>query len=90
MAQLDAKHGSLQAIQPPIEPDHLMVVFHRLPVIAQHAQPARQRGIIRGDGATIAHRSQILAGIEAERGGMAEAPGAAPLVCGAMRLAGVF
>src|SRR5262249_38584983 len=67
-----------------------VVIFDLCPVVAQHTQLLGELDIVGRDGATIAKRAQVLAGVETKCSGMGQGTGAAPFVARTMRLAGVF
>src|SRR6266404_8180451 len=91
MLQLDAQEGALNGIQPSVVAFDIVVILARLAMIPQHSRGAGQLVVVRRDGASLAARSQILAGIKTERGGPPHRAGAAPAlvalaeVLGAMR-----
>ena len=67
-----------------------MVILFLLPVLAEHDEAVAQRGIAGGNSAGFAPGAKVLARIEAERPGVADRPGLAALVEGALGLGGIL
>ena len=91
MAQLDAQDRALDAVHAVVEALQDVVVALFLAPVAQHADRSWHVLVVVGDDdAALAVGAEVLAGIEAEAAGHADAAGAAALVLGAVRLAGVL
>ena len=84
--QLDAQEGRLHLVEPRIEAALQVHVFHPAAVVAQHAQPLGQLGIVGGDRAAVAEGAEILGRKETVRAGMAERAGPPSAHLGALRL----
>ena len=90
VAQLDAKHGGLQGIEPRVEADFVMVVLGLHSVDAQPRQRTAELGVVRDHHSAVAEASQVLGRIKAERPDMAEASRRMFVVAGTDRLGRVF
>src|SRR5262245_26964999 len=90
MPELDAQHGRLDAVEPRVRSDAIVMVLGALPVVAQLQQHAVQGGIVGGDGAAVPEGAEILARIEAPRRRDADGADAAALPACAVRLAGIL
>jgi hypothetical protein len=60
-----------------------------LPVVAQHPDPLGQRVVVGDNGAALAQRAEVLAGVEAEAAGPTHRPRAGPCAARASVLGGV-
>src|SRR4051812_45288923 len=78
VAQLDRENCCLQTIEAAVETgDRVKVMRSFLPaVIRESTNRLAQRPVVRGNGAPVAERAEVLAGIEAECRRPPEAPGA--------------
>src|SRR5581483_11361591 len=86
----DALPISLNAVHPRVPSDMRMIIFFRLPVVAEHLDLLRQRRIIGRDASRFAESSKVLSGIIAERRRHTQCSGLLPLVNSPVRLAGVL
>ena len=80
----------LQAVEPRAPPDDLVLVLRDAAVVAQTTDLDRQRRVAADDGAAVAHRAEVLAGVEAERGGVAHVADADAAVVAEVGLRGVL
>ncbi len=90
MRQLDPQHRGLKRVEAPVPRQVLVVVLGPLAIVAHHPHLLGQLPVIRRERAGVAVSSQVLARIEAEGAKRPDGPGAAPLVPGAVGLAGVL
>ena len=90
MRQLGAQHGGLDLVQTRIDARQVVPVLHAAAVVAQLAQRGGQFVVIGGDGAAVAQRAEVLAGVEAEARRVAQAAGAPAHITRAMGLGRVF
>src|ERR1019366_4116367 len=72
MLQLHPQHRSLHGIEAAVPADLFVVIPLAATVIAQTANVRRQFLVISGDATALAIGAQVLGGIKAERGGLAE------------------
>src|SRR6266446_679012 len=86
MAKFDAQNGSLDFVQAVVPARLATEVFRRLAVVAQRSNALGELRGIRNDHARVAVSAQILCGIEAEAGGIAERARSNALVGSADRL----
>ncbi len=77
--ELDRKDGALEAVHARVPADLVVVVAAAHAVLAQHAGALGEVVGIGGDHAGIACGAQVLGGIEAEGGGVAQARRRSPL-----------
>ena len=89
-AQLNSEDGSLDAFHPVVVADHFVIVAAGGAVSAGYAGEAVDGFVVGDDRAAFAVGADILRGIEAEDGGIAETADAPAAVFGAVRLGGVF
>src|SRR4051794_40830219 len=87
MRKLHPQDRRLDRVESTIEALDVMVIAAALPVIPQLTNALDNVGPVADDGPAVAVRTKVLAGIEAERGGVTERANAAALVPGAVRLA---
>ena len=88
--QLLAQEGRLQLVHAGIEARQLVDILPLRPVVAQHAYPTGQRIVVGRHCPGVAQRTQVLARVETEAGGMSQAAAAFSMVGGAVRLCCVF
>ena len=84
--QLGAQEGGLHFVEPRIEAALQVHVLHPAAVVAQHAQPLGQPGIVGRDRAAIAEGAEILGREEAVRAGVTQRAGPPAAHLGALRL----
>ena len=79
--ELDLEDGALEAVHAGVPADLVVVVAAAHAVLAQHAGALGQVVGVGGDHAGVARGAQVLGGIEAEGGGIAEGrrPSARPI-----------
>src|SRR5271165_152249 len=80
VSQLDSEHGCLKRVEPRIETDLVVMVLGLHAVDAKSGDPPRELRMIRRDHAAVAKAPQVLGGIEAERGDVAERPGPGAMI----------
>src|SRR6185295_635133 len=90
MTELDGENRALNPLHAVVEALHDVVVALLLAPVAHHLDLPRVGRVVRRDGPAFAGGAEVLARVEAERGGVADAADAASLVLGGVRLAGVF
>ena len=90
VAQLDPQHRSLDGVQSSVERGELVPVLDTLTVVADGTRAFRQLRGPGDDGAGVAVRAEVLAGIEAEAGGDAKGTGSPAVQHCPMRLGRVF
>jgi len=90
VAQFDSQDCRLHAVQPAVVAGHGVVVLDGRAVVSGGLEPRGQVFVIGDDGSAVAHRSQVLAGVEAEAAGSSHAAGSAAFVTGSMCLGGVL
>jgi hypothetical protein len=74
VAQLHTQHGRLQRVQPAVGPEHHVVVLVGAAAVVRHPAQAVDEGrVVRGDHPRVSVRPQVLAGVEAEAGRVAQA-----------------
>ena len=84
--ELHAEDRALQALHPIIEPLQVVMVLLLGAPVAEHAEDAVVFGGARGHGPALAVGAEVLAGVEAEAGEVAEGADAAALILGAVGL----
>src|SRR3569623_3051927 len=90
VAQLAPENRALDAVHAVIVALQDVMVAPVLPPVAQHAHLFHLLVIVGDDHAAFAVSAEVLAGIEAEAAGDADAAGALPLVFGTVRLARIL
>src|SRR5713101_5398526 len=80
MTKLHEQEPRLDGVEAAVVPFEIVEVLPRLTVVPQHPAAPRQLIVVRGDRAGFAAGPQVLAGIEAERGGVPHRSGPAPAV----------
>src|SRR5438552_11723480 len=90
MSQLDRETCSLNRIHPAIPPDHGVMIFPRLAVVAQHANLIGQFEVICDNGACFAKRAEVFPRIKTEAANFTHRASSSILVFGTVRLGGVF
>ena len=80
----------LQAVEPRAPPDDLVLVLRDAAVVPQSPDLGRQRRVAADHRATVAHRAEVLAGVEAESGGVTHVPDADAVVVAEVGLGGVL
>ena len=90
IAELDAKDGGLDGIESRVEADLVVMVLGLHAMDPQPSQGSAQEWVIGRHHPTIAEAAQVLGGVEAERGGLAEPAGPASLVGRTDRLGGIL
>src|ERR1700688_1566521 len=70
--QLDTQDPGLQGVQSPVVAFHVVVVLSCLSMITNHADLLRQFLVVGRDNSCLAARAQILSGIKAEGGRLAD------------------
>ena len=88
--QLLTQEGRLQLVHAGIEACQLVDILPLRPVVAQHAHPPGQRIVVGRHRAGVAQRTQVLARVETEAGGMSQAAAALPMMGGAVSLCRIF
>ena len=78
--------GGLQRVQAAVEARQVVVVLELRAVVSKHANALGKRVVIGRDGTRVPERAQVLAGIEREAGGVAEAAGPPAAVARTLRL----
>jgi len=89
--QLGGEHYRLQRVETSVAAlaRHVHIAL-TLAVVAEQAAPLGEPSVARYHGAGFAHGPEVLGGIEAEGGGIADAAAGAPPVASAVRLRGVL
>ena len=80
--KFDSEYPSLNRIQPSVITLNFMVIFSRLPVIAQHLYPSGNVLIVSGYRASFPTRTQIFPRIKTERGHAPDGTRSLPPRCG--------
>src|SRR6185295_14138161 len=88
--QLHPEEGGLDLVEAGVRPGFLVHVLGFGSVVAKLAQASGQCIVARDDGAAVAQRAEVLAGVEAEAGGAPEGSGWLSLEARAVRLRGVL
>src|SRR5438445_1371829 len=88
--QLDAQDGALEPLHAVVVADTVMEVAPRLAVVAQRPRQVSDVVAVRGERAALAVGAEVLGGVEAEGGRLAEAAHAPPAVARAVGLAGLL
>ena len=84
--ELHAQHRGLERVEPFVAADRDVLVLAALPEVAEHANRRVELLVVRGHGAGVAVRAEILARIEAEGGDVGERAATPPAVLGSVRL----
>jgi hypothetical protein len=79
VAELDAEHGRLKRVDPRVESDFVVVIFRLHAVDPEPGHLPCQSLVVGGDHPGIAEAAEVLRRVEAEGGGVAEAPRRRPL-----------
>src|SRR5438552_792654 len=90
VTQFDPQKRRLQFIETAVRADRVVFVFASCAVVAQQTQAFGDFGILRGDRAAVAECAEVLSGIEAETGTVAEAADAPAAITRPVRLSGVL
>ena len=80
----------MNSVEPLVPGDRHVLVLPQLTEVAQDPDLRRQLLVVGHDGSRVAVRTEVLAGVEAERGDPPERAAAPPLVLGAVGLRSVF
>ena len=88
--QLQLEHDRLDRVEPSRVALEIMVILPPLPVFAERANRLGEARVARGERAGVAHRSEVLGRIEAERGRKPGGTGAEAVALGPVRLAGIL
>ena len=88
--ELDGEDGALEAVHAGVPADFVVVVAAAHSVLAQHAGALGDFIGVGGDHAGVARGAEVLGGIKAEGGGIAESAGMNALPFGSPGLRGVF
>src|SRR4029079_5248535 len=80
LRKLHVEHCCLQRIEPAVETHEMMIVPRLHTMVAQHAQPRREFGVVGRDQTAVAEATQVLGWIKAEAAGQAHRTGASALV----------
>ena len=88
--QLVAEHDRLQGVHAGGEAGGHVPVLLGLAVLAKRAHAVGELEVVGDERARVAHRAEILRGVEAERRGVAPGAGAQAVAVGAVRLARVL
>src|SRR5262249_22608882 len=89
-SQQYAQGGGLQLVEAQVVPNLRVHVLLEAAVVAEPAAPLGDLRVSGEDGATVAHRREILRGVEGECGGAAEAADPSPLPLSALGLGAVL
>ena len=90
MRQFRRQDRRLQAVEPAVDALDVVLMLYQSAVARQHGHVLGERRVIGDDGAGIAHRAEILAGIERIGRGYAEGADLLALVARQMRLRAVL
>src|SRR6266567_8304228 len=90
MSQLDRETCTLNRIHSAIPADHGVMIFPRLPVVAQHPNLVSQFEVICDNGTCFAKRTEVFPGIKAKAANFTHRTSSSILVLGTVRLGGIF
>ena len=80
VTKLHPENGGVHRVQPLVPTDGDMLVLLALAEITQDADPVRESGVVRNHRPGVAVGAQVLPGVEAEGGDVAERPTSSPVV----------
>ena len=90
MREFDAQQRGLQLVEPRIEAFEFVVVLGARAVVAPGPELVGQLRVVGGDGAAVAQRAQVFAGVKTEARRVAQIAGTSAFVARPVRLRGVF
>ena len=88
--QFDPEHGSLERIQPAIDPYSLVKIADLAPVNTEHGHGVGKGIVVGRDEPSISKTPQVLAGEKTEAPCVSKYTGALPLLCRPNGLAGIL
>src|SRR5947199_10270049 len=90
MSQLDRETCTLNRIHPAIPADHGVMIFPRLPVVAQHPYLVSQFEVICDNGTCFTKRTKVFPRINTKTADFTHPPSSSTLVSGTVLLSRVF